>query len=531
MLAIATNSRTKQLAQQELARRARLELARRNPAHFAAYIDPDVASQYRAAHLQLIGHYLARAEDGSLWDDVPGTGRKILIITTPPRHWKSSIVSQKAAAWFVAKRASASQPHQVIFTSYAAGLATRNSRAALEAIRDNSRVRSIFPDVQASRRSQSVEEWALEGETIPTGVAAGVGGGLTGHGADMLIIDDPIKDAAQAGSVTYRQTLWEWWADVARTRVNPGGFVVIVMTRWHADDLVGRLYEQAKKEPGLERLVTLRLPALAESDAEREAVGKMGLPIDPADPLGRVPGAALWPEMVPAEEHEATRSLFPATHDALNQGRPIPKGGYLVGRDRFIMLDAKPGSHVRWCWGTDWAITEQEAAPKRRSDPDYTVSFLVGLWTPEGNRGDLRLVLADMRREQANIFQAKALVKAAMISTPGVAMRSGQANMDKQYLTSLRADADLIAYSIRNLDRNQMPGDKVTRANRWLELVQASRVYVVRGNWNEAFFSEMEQFPKGAHDDQVDAISVAVAYFGIAAPQRKAATSQVNFYG
>jgi len=527
----STKTDAVQAAQNELARRARLELARRNPAQFAAYIDPQAAGQYRAAHLQLIGRYIADAEIGTLWRDVAGSGRKILIVTTPPRHWKSSLVSQKAAAWFVGRRASNNRPHQIIFTSYAAGLATRNSRAALEAIRDNARFRDIFPDVKVSMKSQSVEEWALKGEPIPTGVAAGVGGGLTGHGADMLIIDDPIKDATEAASLATRQRLWEWWSDVARTRVNPGGFVIIIMTRWHVDDLVGRLLEQAQTEPEMERIVHLRLPALAETDAERVSAGDIGLPVDEADPLGRRPGEALWPEQVGAEEHLVTARLFPLTHNALNQGRPVPKGGYLVGRDAFHMLDSKPAQDVRWCWGTDWAITEKEAAPKRKQEPDYTVAFLVGLWTPQGDRNDMRLILADMRRAQVNIFEAKELVSAAMKSTgPTVPMRSGQANMDKIYLTSLRSRADLIQYSIRNLKRDQMPGDKVARANRWIELVHAGRVYVVRGAWNDAFFSEMESFPRGSHDDQIDAISVAVAHFGIDTGSHKTTSSRVKFY-
>lgn len=518
-------------AKRELARRARLELARRNPAAFAAYVDPAAADFYRARHLQLIGDYLARAEQGTLWDAIPGVGRRILVITTPPRHWKSSLVSQKAASWFVGKRKSNAQPHQVIFTSYAASLATRNSRTALETIRDNPLYAEIFPDVRVSRRSQAVEEWALDSEPIPTGIAAGVGGGLTGQGADMLIIDDPIKDAAEAASVSMRQNLWDWWADVARTRVNPGGYVVIVMTRWHVDDLVGRLLTQAQEQPGLERIVMLRLPALAESDKERLSAADVGLPVDQTDPLNRQPGEALWPEMVSADDHHATARLFPLTHDALNQGRPVPKGGYLVGREQFKVLASRPTAHVRWVLGTDWAITEKEAAPKRRQDPDYTVAFLVGLWTPDGDRNDVRLVLADMRRAQANVYDAKQMVKEAMLAAGArIPMRSGEANMDKIYLTSLRADADLVGYSIQNLERNQMPGDKVAKAQRWIELVHAGRVYIVQGAWNDEFFAEMESFPRGVHDDQIDAVSVAVAYFGIDTFSKRPISSQVNFY-
>lgn len=508
-----TKKRTAKLSEQKLIEQEylRRELARRKVVRFADYVDEASNGNYLAPHLKLIGDYLDRAIEGTLWDDVPGYGAKILAISTPPRHWKSSLISQKAVAYFVGKRASEQKPHATILTSYAAGLAEKNSRSALETVRDNPRYKNVFPGVEVSRKSQSMSEWALEGATFPACVAAGVGGGLTGQGADMLIIDDPIKDSAQAASQTYRDNLWDWWADVARTRINPGGFAVIVMTRWHVDDLVGRLMKQAQRKLSDERIVHVRLPALAETEAERDAAARMGLPHDTADPLGREAGAALWPAMYSARNLQATQRSFPKTFDALYQGRPTPKGGFLVGREQFKTLPELPTSNVRWVWATDWALKAKEVGKR---DPDYTVVALVGLWRHEG---ESRIVIGYIERGQLDQHAARQMVKRVILDAPEKRPTfAGQANIDQVHFNDLSNDPDLVGHSFQILSHKQLSrtADKVVKAQPWIERAHAGRVYVVQGAWTEAFFNELESFPSGAHDDMVDAVSVGVAALG-----------------
>lgn len=519
-----------QSARTEMARRA---LAAKHLLTFCQYTDPSQAENYAAKHLRLISRYLEKAETGELWANIPGEGKKILIITTPPRHWKSSVVSRKFPAWFVGKRTLAGKPHQVILTSYAAGLAESNSRAVLETLTDNRLYLNVFPHIKISEKSRSMQEWALESEPFPTGVASGVGGGLTGHGADVLIIDDPIKDRAEANSPAQRGRLWSWWEDVARTRINPDGWCVIVMTRWHPDDIVGRLLKQAKDNPGQERIVHLRLPALAESEAERWSAGEMGLPVDKVDPLGRLPGQALWPGRVTAAELLTTRSVTPKTFDALYQGRPTPEGGFLVGREHFKTLTSAPQTHVKWVWGTDWALREREAAPLRRDEPDYSVCALVGLWTPEGNKEDARLIIGYIRRGQHNLNDARRMVKAEMKrvgpKVPVVGADNGaQIAVDHLALDGLRRDSELLHYKVKSLT---IRGDKVTRAQPWLDRVHGGTVYVVDGLWNEEFFVELENFPHGGNDDQVDAVSVAVHYLGLGGGPKPVGSQKMSFYG
>jgi predicted phage terminase large subunit-like protein len=518
-----------QRAQAELARR---ELARRDLIEFCAYVDPAVAHKYRAAHLQLIAGYIQQAEADTLWQGIPGSGKKILIITCPPGHWKSSLVSRKLPAWFVGKRQREGRPYQVILTSYNAELAKANNGKVLELI-NSPLYHNVFPDIKLSPKEQSSEKWSLAGEPFTTCKAAGRGGGLTGYHAAMAIVDDPLKDRKEANSVATIEELWDWWKDVLRTRLlDDSSFILGIWTRWSEEDPAGRLMKAIQQGESDERVVMVRLPALAETQAERASAAKLGLPVDEADPLGRRPGEALWPEEESAEEHLATKRAYPLTFDSLYQGRPRPAGGYLVGQGQFKILPAMPTKDVRYLWGTDWAITEKETAPKGKRDPDYTVAALVGLWTPDGNRDDARLVIAYIVRGQHNPHDARQLVKEALRSTDRrYPMRSGQANMDKIHLHQMRRDADLLNFSLKNLDRGELSGDKVAKAQPWLEKVHAGSVYVVQGPWNDDFFSEVENFPHGAHDDQVDAISVAVHALGLAKGPRKAKSQRMSFYG
>ena len=260
-------------AQRELLRRY---FAQERLIDFCCYVDPDMTEMYLSPHLCLIADYLERAEADTLWEDVEGIGEKILIVSTPPRHWKSSLVSQKFPAWFMGKRWSQKNSHEMILASYASPLAVRNSRYVLETIRDNPYFQNVFPNVTVSRMQQASDDWKLVG-SVPTSMkAAGVGGGLTGYGG-VVGIDDPIKDRAQANSRREMATQWDWWSDVARTRINPNQFAIIVMTRWVINDIVGKIMVDVRENPNVERVVYLRLPAIAETERERRAAAKAGL--------------------------------------------------------------------------------------------------------------------------------------------------------------------------------------------------------------------------------------------------------------
>lgn len=225
----------------------------------------------------------ARIATGGVWLEPPHIQRldqelvdlvedrsDVLIVSMPPRHGKSELISKFTPPWYLGRFPS----HRVVLSSYEATFAEtfgRKGRDLLEQHGETVFGVRVRPDVS------SVSHW----ETTAGGgmMSVGVGGPLTGKGANLLIVDDAIKNAEQAASPTYRRKTWDWFASTALTRLEPNGKIVIVMTRWHQDDLVGQYLRSLAETPG-KRLRLLVLPAVAKED----------------DPIGRRPGEALWPD-------------------------------------------------------------------------------------------------------------------------------------------------------------------------------------------------------------------------------------------
>lgn len=222
------------------------------------------------------GHWqMARmhsAIDTAITDTITGRTEPVLIIETPPRHGKSELISKYLPAWFLCCR----PERQVILASATADLAAKWGRQGRSIVREWGR---LF-GVGVSEDRGSADDW----ETTAGGGmrTAGVGGDVMGRGGHLLIIDDYIKNAEEAFSKTIRDKQWDWWNSTFSTRLEPEGCVVVMATRWHEDDLIGRLLKAADAGEGLP-VRRVRLPAVAEDD----------------DPLGRKPGEALWPERWP----------------------------------------------------------------------------------------------------------------------------------------------------------------------------------------------------------------------------------------
>lgn len=229
---------------------------------FGQYATP--AWDWNPEHWQLIAKKLMQVERGEI---------KRLMIFSPPRHGKSELGTIHFPAWFMMRN----PDKRVIITSYASQLAHTFSR----------RIRSLVGEfgpklfnVHLDPKSKSVDEWDIEGRHGKL-IAQGVGGAITGQGASLFVIDDPFKNAEEANSPTIRQKVWDWYTSTAYTRLEPSGAIVLTLTRWHDDDLAGRLIREMGQEGG-EQWEILKLPALAENTAATP------------DPLGRKDGDALW---------------------------------------------------------------------------------------------------------------------------------------------------------------------------------------------------------------------------------------------
>jgi hypothetical protein len=225
-----------------------------------------------APHHQVIASCLESAVNGEF---------DRIIIVLPPRFGKSTLISEHFPAWLLGKRPG----DRVIACSHTAHLAYFFSR----------RVRGIlnhpqwpFPGVTVANDEGSVSTWGINGHRGGY-VAAGVGGSVTGFGANFLLIDDAVKSAAEAQSDTFRENTWEWFTGTALTRLEPGGVVVVVGTRWHEDDLIGRIL----RSPDAARWAMLQMPALADDE---NVFAELTLPESQARHLGVVQGEVLLPE-------------------------------------------------------------------------------------------------------------------------------------------------------------------------------------------------------------------------------------------
>ena len=267
-----------------------------------------------------------------LVDAVEGRGAARLIVTLPPRHAKSTVVSHYLPAWYLSRW----PERQIVLASYEARFASRWGRRAREV------VERMALGIRLRRDVTAADQW----ETLAGGgmTTAGVGGPITGYGAHLLVIDDPVKNAEEARSAVFREKVWDWWLSTASTRLEPGAVVVLLMTRWHEDDLAGRLIRAVREvddDDREEQWAVINLPAIACED----------------DPLGRAPGEALWPERFPLHRLERRRErLGSYWWSALYQQSPIAEGGGAFQRQWFRVVQAAPPCE-RYCRFWDFAGT------------------------------------------------------------------------------------------------------------------------------------------------------------------------------
>jgi len=323
-------------------RRAKLLKARDNLLDFTQLTmphpeDPDDVelSRYQVArHHEAIAAALEEVEAGNILR---------LIINIPPRHGKSELASRRFPAWFVGR-----DPYrQFIFATYNEDFA-RDFGVEVREILRSAVFRQVFPGVELRKGSQAADKLlTTRGGAL---FFVGRGGSITGRGADLALIDDPIKDAKEAQSKTIRDDLWKWFTDVLMTRLlNESARVVIIMTRWHEDDIVGRLTDPKNPHFDPEEAKNwhiLNLAALAEEN----------------DPLGRPKGAPLWPERFGLTFLTNVRRVMKRSFYALYQGRPAPDDGDFFRRE--WLVGYKPHElpqHLRLYAASDHAVsTNQE---------------------------------------------------------------------------------------------------------------------------------------------------------------------------
>ena len=277
--------------------RARRELARRKLLDFIKFNFPEYKTNW---HHRLIAEKLEAVERGEC---------KRLIITIPPRHGKSELVSVQFPPWLIGR----DKNRNIIQASYAADLATDFGRQVRNLIAGESYSR-LFPNVSLAEDSQAKGKWNTNGRGAYN--AVGIGGATTGKGADFLIIDDYCKNRQDAESETIRESTWQWYTSTARTRLSPQGAIVVLATRWHDDDLIGRIL----KSENAHLWDVVHLPAIATQDEEQ-----------------RKEGEALWADHFSLPVLEEIKSDI-GSYDwsSLYQGDPLDSDSQEFRRDCFV---------------------------------------------------------------------------------------------------------------------------------------------------------------------------------------------------
>jgi len=391
-----------------------------------------------------------------------------LIITLPPQHGKSEMVSHWTSVWFLTN---CPQKH-VILGSYGQSLATYWGQQ----VRDTIAANEAELGIQVARGTESKTDWSLQqGGGM---LSVGVGGPVTGRPGNLVIIDDPVKNPQEAESLVYRNMTWDWWLKAARTRLQPGASVVVITTRWHLDDLAGRMIES-----GADNFEVINLPALAEDN----------------DPLGRLPGEALWPDRFSLAYLLTTKEASGSYNwSALYQQRPIPEGGGIFKRQWFQIVDAAPteAQRVRY-W--DFAGTERGG--------DYTVGTLLT------KTKDNLIYVEDVVRGQWGAMDVEAILKQTAQLDASRYHNSVEIRMEQEPGSSGKSLTSNYIRLLSGYPVKAQPstGSKELRARPFAAQCEAGNVKLVKGAWNGAWLDEVCRFPTGTHDDQVDSVSGAFA--------------------
>lgn len=435
-------------------------------------MDPDDHEKSRfmpVAHHKLIAEKLEAVERGEILR---------LIVTMPPRHGKSELCSRRFIPWAVGR----DPTREVIFTTY--------NQTFAESIGSNVRgifalnqYAQIFPEAVLRSDSRSKERM----DTTEGGVLAfsGVGGSQTGMGAHIYVIDDPFKNREEAESETIREAVWDWFRSVAYTRLMPGGAMVIILTRWHEDDLVGRLLDpkQTSEEIAAEWEV-LSLPALAEED----------------DPMGREVGDALWPERYPTKVLNNIRKVIgPRDWASLYQQHPTPEDGDFFTKEMFTpyQQDELPdpedmATFFRFYGASDHAVGKRQVN-------DRSCIGTVGI----DHRGDIWIMPDIDWSRMAGDEQVDAMIRQMKTHRPTVWWaEKGQISASiGPYLRK-----QMMARSVSTWLQEKTPtADKRARAQsiRARAALRPIKVPAYMAWWGKAL-SECLSFPNGRHDDFVD---------------------------
>ena len=417
-------------------------------------------------HHEIMAEAFERVANGDL---------KRLIINMPPRHTKSEFASYLLPAWFLGRY----PDKKIIQTAHTAELAVGFGRKVRNLVNSKD-FKEIFPDVSLQADSKAAGRWNTNkgGEYF----AIGVGGAVTGKGADLLIIDDPHSEQEGASSdINVFNRTYEWYTSGPRQRLQPKGSIVVVMTRWHQKDLTGQVVDASIKRGGADQWEVIELPAILPS------------------------GSPLWSEFWKLEELQALKAELPASKwMAQYQQDPTAEEGALVKRE----------------WWKEWKYTEPptcefiiqswDTAFLKTQRADYSACTTWGVFYKENEEGQFvpNVILLDAYKERLEFPELKK-----------IAMEKYRAYSPDAFIIEAKAAGMPLIFELRQMGipvQEYTPSrgnDKISRVNAVSDLFASGVVWSPATRWGEEVIEEFAAFPNAEHDDLVDSSTQALLRF------------------
>lgn len=455
-------------------RMLKIRAARENLIDFTELTMPDPDHPESVDHSRYQAQYFHKALAAAL-EEVEAGRILRLIITFPPRMGKSELTSRRLPAWFMGR-----DPYRhLMFGTYNQPFAEDFGRDVRNILK-SSEFGLVFPHVSL-RKGEAASD-RLKTEQGGLAVFVGRGGSSTGRGADLLIIDDPLKDRSEANSEATRKELWDWFNDTMSTRLmSDTGAIIIIQTRWHEDDLVGRLTDPTN-------------PCYNEEEAKQWKVINFPAIAGENDALGRKPGEALWPQRFSLEFLESFRRRNPKGFSALYQQKPTPDDGDLFTKDMIQTYTRSqlPGN-LRIYAGSDHAL-------KLKEENDRTCMMIVGI-----DQHNVMWVLDCWWKRQPSDVQVETMLDLQDQWSPLIwwAGRDHITGSIGPFL-SKRGRERTVWVNISELPEK---GDKVQKAQPIIARARQGMVrFPVDAPWLEDAKGEMLKFPQARHDDFVDAL-------------------------
>lgn len=464
--------------------------------------------------VQLLGRKFAQAVTGE---------DPLQIWNLPPQYGKSTLASQWGPAWALDRDPTT----RIILTSYGDDLVKRNALAVRDILDTHSA--TLRTRLRRDQRRQDRFSTDQGGGVL----AASIRSGMTGFPADGIVIDDPLKDWQEAHSAARRSLVVNQYRSVIRARKPK--WIILVMTRWHEEDLTGWLMEQMAVGTG-EPFTLVRLPAIAEAPSLTSSDPVLRM----ADPLGRAPGELLEPDRFDAAEVAATHLALGSYLTAgLEQQRPAPEEGGELKRAWWRLDDAMPTNADQWLTSWDMKLKDKESG-------DYVVG---GTWARTGKDAWLTdvyrgqwgfattvnaIALAAVRQPNArqhlveNTGNGPEVIEELRKARPGYEVSEDIAGQLGMTVEERAAVNRVRRRGLNGVVPVNPKGDKKARARAQAPSIEAGDVHLHAGaSWLGSFLDETAAFPTGAHDDQVDMMSQALSRLSRGAAVAKAPEGRV----